>query len=139
LKSTYQAWYQQNKQRLAAKRKKQYAENPEYREQRLEAARRYRRGERTPPVSLVPPDALISFAEAAERLDVGASTLREWRRKEYFPEPKRHNRGLWFTENQVFLLKSLKEFFQKYGNRPGKVKEERFKEVRAFIWWSNWN
>ncbi len=42
LKSNYEKWYEKNKQKLSEKRKKLYAENPEYREQRLEASRRYR-------------------------------------------------------------------------------------------------
>jgi hypothetical protein len=138
-KSSYQQqWYQKNQQRLSDKRKKLYAENPEYREQRLEASRRRRSGDQTPPVSPVPPDAPISFAQAAARLDRGVSTLREWRRNKYFPEPKRHNRAPWFTEHQVSLLKQLKDFFEVYGKRPGKVKEKQFKDVRAFIA-ANWN
>ncbi|MBV9342704.1 MAG: MerR family transcriptional regulator [Acidobacteria bacterium] len=55
-------------------------------------------------------DAPISVAEAAERIGIGISTLHEWRRKKLFPEPKHHNRGLWFTDNQVSLLEELKEF-----------------------------
>ena len=133
--STYQKWYQKNQQRLSDKRKKLYAENAEYREQRLEASRRYRRGERTLPV---PADAPISLAQAADRVGRGSSTLREWHRNKYFPEPKRHNRGLWFTENQVSLLKTLKEFFKKYRMRRGKIKQDQWKEVRAHIY-SNWN
>jgi len=134
-KSTYQKWYDKNKERVAAKRKKLYADNSEYRERALEASRRHRRGEQTPPV---PPDAPISFAQAAERLGKGTSTLREWHRKKLFPEPKRHNGRLWFTEKQVSLLEKLKEFYQVYGKRPGKVKEQLLKEVRAFIA-ANWN
>jgi len=134
-KSAYEKWYQKNKQRLSDKRKKQYAENAEYRQRALEASRRYRSGERTP---RVPANAPISLAQAAERLDVGASTLREWRRMKYFPEPKHHNRALWFTEKQVSLLKSLRDFFQKYRMRHPKVKEQRLREVRAFIC-ANWN
>ncbi len=92
------------------------------------------RGERTSP----PPADAISFSEAAKRLDIGASTLREWLRMKYLPEPKRHNRGFWFTENQVSLLKELKAFFQKYRMRPWKIKQDRLKEVLGFIW-TNWN
>jgi hypothetical protein len=61
------------------------------------------------------------------------STLRQWRRKKYFPEPKHHNRSLWFTENQMLLLKSLKEFFRVYGKRTGKIKLDRLKEWVASI------
>jgi hypothetical protein len=133
-KSSYQKWYQKNQKQLSAKRKKLYAENPEYRERALAASRRRRRGERTP---LTPADAPISFAQAADRVGIGNSTLHEWRRKKYFPEPKRHNRALWFSESQVSLLKSLKDFFQKY-RQPSKIKHARLKEARAFIS-ANWN
>jgi MerR HTH family regulatory protein len=134
-KSTYQQWYQQNKQRLSEKRKKLYADNPEYRERAMEASKRYRRGERTLPI---PADTEISFAQAADRLGIGTSTLREWRRKKLFPEPKHHNRGLWFTENQVSLLNKLKDFFKVYRMRPWKIKRDRLKELREFIG-TNWN
>lgn len=129
------SWYEKNKERLSQRRKKLYAENLAYRERALQASRRYRRGERTPPV---PADAPISFVQAAERLAIGASTLREWRTKKLFPEPKHHCRGLWFTENQVSLLKELKAFFQKYRMRPGKIKQDRLEEVKASIS-ANWN
>ena len=128
-------WYQQNKQRLSEKRKKLYAENPEYREQRREASRRYRRGERT---HHTPADTPIPLAEAAKRVGVGVSTIREWRRKKLFPEPTRHNRGFFFTENQVSLLKELKVVSRKYRMRPSKIKEERLQEVRALMS-ASWN
>lgn len=134
IESKSQKWYQKNKQRLSEKRKKLYAENPEYREQRLEASRKYKRGERTLPV---PADAPISLAEAAQRIGIGNSTLREWRRKNLFPEAQRHNGALWFTDNQVRLLEKLKEFIRKYKMRPWKLKEARLKEVREFVL-ANW-
>jgi hypothetical protein len=107
--STFGKWYEKHKQRLSEKRKKLYAEDPEYRQRQLESSRQRRRGERTLPK---PPGAPISFAQAAERAGIGVSTLHEWRRKKCFPEPKQHNRGLWFSEKQVLLLKNLKEFFR---------------------------
>jgi hypothetical protein len=136
-KSTYQKWYEKHKERISAKRKKLYAENPEYREQRIEASRRYRSGERTPPAPPVS-DGRISFQQAANRLGKGDSTLRGWRRKKYFPEPKLHNRAPWFTENQVILLGKLKECIEKYGKRRGPIKQSQLKEVQAFIA-AHWN
>jgi len=38
------SWYEKNKQQLSEKRKKLYAENPEYRERAIEASRRHRKG-----------------------------------------------------------------------------------------------
>jgi len=80
-----------------------------------------------------PPEAQISFAEAAERTGISVSTLHEWRRKKCFPEPKHYNRTLWFTDKQVLLLQNLKEFFRVYGKRPWNVKVDRLKEVVASI------
>jgi hypothetical protein len=133
--SGFRNWYEKNKQRLSEKRKKLYAENPEYRQQALEASRRRRRNEPTPPK---PPDAQISFLQAAERTGIGVSTLHEWRRKKYFPDPKRYNRTLWFSEKQVLLLKNLKEFFRVYGKRPWKIKLDRLKVVVESIC-ANWD
>jgi hypothetical protein len=39
--SYYREWYQQNKERLSAKRKKLYAENPEYRQRALESGKKH--------------------------------------------------------------------------------------------------
>jgi predicted DNA-binding transcriptional regulator AlpA len=129
-------WYKKNKQQLSEKRKKQYAEDLEYRQRAKEASRKYRRGERT---LTTPPDGLISFAKAAEHIGRKVSTLYEWRSKKYFPEPKRHNaRRLWFSEKQVLLLTKLKEVIRVYGKRRGNVKRDRLKEVIAFIV-ANWD
>src|SRR5438270_219129 len=133
--SAYQKWYREHKQQLSQQRKQRYAEDAEYRKQRLEASRRYRRGERTLPV---PADAPISLAQAAERIDIGTSTLREWRRKEVFkqklvPEAKYYKGRVWFTEKQVELLKPLKEFFRKYKMRPPKITQPILAELRASI------
>ena len=128
--SGFRNWYKHNRQRLSEKRKKLCAENPEYRQRQLEASKRYRRGERTLPT---PPGASISFAQAAKRTGIGVSTLHEWRRKKLFPEPKHHNRGLWFSEKQVLLLKNLKEFFRVNGRKPRHIKLERLKEVVASV------
>jgi hypothetical protein len=131
----YRSWYEKNKQRLSERRKKLYVENPEYRQRVLEASRKRRRGEPT-----LPPqhDARISFADAAERVDISVSTLHDWRRKKYFPEPKHHSRGLWFSEKQVLLLNNLKEFFTLYGKRRWNMKKNQLKEVVASIC-SHWD
>jgi hypothetical protein len=128
--SAFQRWYKKNKQVLSEKRKKLYAEDLEYRQRALENSRKRRRGEST---LTTPPDALISFAEAAERIGVSVSTLHEWRRKQLLPEPKHNNGRLWFSEKQVVLLTRLKEVIRVYGKRRGKVKWDRLKEVVASI------
>ena len=132
--SAFQRWYGKKKQWHSEKRKKRYAEDPEYRQRALEASRRYRRGERTLPT--LPDDAQIPFAQAAQAIGVSDSTLQTWRSKKYFPEPKHHNGHLWFSEKQVLLLKDLKDRI--YGKRRWYMKWDRFKEVLASIW-ANWD
>ena len=133
-KSKFAIWYDENKEDLSAKRKKQYAEDAEYRQRAVENSRRNRRGERIPQ----PADAQISFSEAVKLLGIGLGTLRAWRLKKYFPEPTHCKGGLWFNQKQVELLKNLKEFFKKYGKRPGKFTNNLFVEVKAAIA-SKWN
>jgi MerR HTH family regulatory protein len=131
-KSSYQKWYEQNKQELSQKRKQRYSEDAEYRQRAVEASRRYRRGEGTAPP---PANAPISLAEALKRLDVKASTLRDWRRQGWFPQPKRYQGRIWFTEKQLGLLQRVKELFQVYRMHPSK--KDRLKELRDFIR-ANW-
>jgi predicted nucleic acid-binding protein len=52
----YQEWYQQNKQRLSEKRKRLYAEDPDYRERALNAAKTRRASELPQPI----PDGLTA-------------------------------------------------------------------------------
>jgi hypothetical protein len=134
-RNNFSTWYEKNKERLSEKRKKLYAEDPEYRKRALEASRSRKRGKRG---LLIPPDAPISFAEAAARTGIGVSTLHEWRRKEYFPEPKHYQRTLWFSETQVLLLGNLKQFFATYGKRRWNTKQALLREVIASIS-ANWN
>jgi hypothetical protein len=130
--SSFRRWYNANKQRLSEERKKRYAQDPEYRQRQLESSKRYRRGERCLPN---PPAAPISFTQAAERTGIGVTTLHEWQKKQYFPEPQHHNRGLWFSEKQVFLLKNLKD--RVYKKRRWYMKSDRFQEVIASTF-GNW-
>ena len=38
--------------------------------------------------------------------------LREWRRKNYFPEPHDRDGRLWFMSHQVQLLRRVEQFFR---------------------------
>src|SRR5437762_14367365 len=77
MQSSYQKWYQQHKQELSEDRKKRYREDPEYRQNLIEASRRYRACELTPAL----PAGLLCLKDAAQRIGVGLSTIRGWRRK----------------------------------------------------------
>ena len=127
--STFRKWYQQNKERLSAKRKKLYAKDPEYRQRALEAGKRRADTEASSMIT-----GHVFLAQAAQDLDITISTLREWRRKHYFPEPKRQNGRLWFTEHQVFLLKSLQEFFKVNGRKTWKSNRHTLKALVQSVW-----
>ena len=127
--SGFRKWYQQNKERLAAKRKKLYAENPEYRQRVLAASKNY-----TESGAKSMLDGHVFFTQAAQDVDITISTLRQWRKKHYFPEPKHHNGRLWFTEHQVFLLKSLQEFFKVNGRKTWKSNRHTLKALVQSVW-----
>jgi hypothetical protein len=127
--SSFSRWYKANRERVLAKRKQRYAQDPEYRQRAVEASRRRRRGEVAP--TTPPDDAPISFREAVERVGVSGSALHSWRRHKLFPEPKRYGGQLWFSQQQVLLLKHLKD--RVYGKRRWYMKSDRFKEVIASI------
>jgi hypothetical protein len=129
--SSFRRWYAKNKERLSHERRQRYAQDPKYRQRALEASRSRRHGERG--LTTTPEDAPISFAQAAERIGRHVSTLHEWRRKKYFPEPKHYSSRLWFGEGQVLLLTKLKEFLRANGRKPRSIKLERLKKVVAFI------
>lgn len=129
-KSKSSVWYERHKEEVSQKRKEKYASDAEYRQRRLEASRKYHRGERTP---ATPPNAPFLMVEAAKRVGIGYSTLRGWCRHKLFPEPIRYKRGLWFTEHQLSLLIKLKDFFRKHRMTEGKIKMQLLGEVCASI------
>ena len=52
-----------------------------------------------------------------EELGVTVWVLREWRRKNYFPEPYRRDGRLWFTSRQVQWLEQRPAVFVQHGSR----------------------
>lgn len=128
----FKSWYQKNKERLAEKKRKRYQEDPEYRAKAMERSKAQRKTTPTP----ITDGYSVSFAEAAKELGVSLWTLREWRKRNYFPEPKERNGRLWFTENQLMLLQKLQEFFV----LNGRIKEgtkEKMNELVSLLF-ANW-
>jgi hypothetical protein len=115
MSSYYSDWYQANKQRLSEKRKKKYAEDPEYREKAIGRARGYR--QMTGGFDGRPPQYSIDSKTAAEMLEVSPYTLLTWRKKQYYPAPANFSNKFYFTERQVDLLRQLREFLYKYSYR----------------------
>lgn len=127
-------WYAKNKQRLSEKRAKRYAEDAGYRE----AALKRSRAQRKKKVVTFPADGYtVSFAHMADQLGVTTWVLREWRRKNYFPEPRHRDHRLWFTPDQAMLLRRLKTFFDDHGVRVSESKREALTSVTALVY-ANW-
>lgn len=110
---SWDAWYAKNRARLSEKRARRYREDPAYRNAALKRSRAQRGTKKAP----VQGPYTVSFNDAAQDLDVTVWVLREWRRKNYFPEPHHAGGRLWFTPQQVSLLAELKHFFRVHGAR----------------------
>lgn len=133
--ATFKDWYAVNKVPLSEKRAKRYKEDPEYRAAviaRSAAARALQRGQATPP------GYAHHMADTAEALGITIWTLREWRKKNYFPEPLEYKSRMWFTQAQIGLLNNLKSFFSRKGNRISKANKPALDDLVSLIY-SNWS
>jgi hypothetical protein len=130
----YKKWYDDNKQKLLDKRKKRYHEDATFREKQLDRSRKQREAKTEP----VKDGYVVPFSTAADHIGVTIWTLREWRKKDYFPEPKHRNRRLWFTDNQVLWLEKLQHFFIENGFRVSERKLKPLQELVGLIY-ANWN
>src|SRR5271157_4248980 len=90
----FRQWYQDHKKELSDKRKKLYAEDAAYRNARKEASKAQNGRNRV----AAPAGYSIALEVAAEQVGITVWAMREWRRKNYFPEPLHHAGRLWFTE-----------------------------------------
>lgn len=126
-------WYAKNKQRLAEKRAKRYAEDPAYREAALRRSREQRLKGKTPVLD----GTTVPFKDMATALGVTTWTLREWRRKNYFPEPANRDGRLWFHPDQRVLLQGLVSFFGEYGTRLSAASQRDLDLLTATIF-ANW-
>jgi hypothetical protein len=84
---SWDAWYAKNKSRLSEKRAKRYKEDAAYREAAKLRSRLQRETKKAP----VATEYTVSFNDAAQQLGITVWLLREWRRKNYFPEPHRRD------------------------------------------------
>lgn len=132
-KFSWDQWYQENKARLSEKRAKRYREDPDY---RAAALRRSSRQRKKKPESITDGHT-IAFRDMAEALGVTVCVLREWRRKNYFPEPYHREGRLWFTPHQQNLLQKLGKFFNTHGVRIGPSQRPALEERIALLY-SNW-
>lgn len=110
----YAGWYKDNKERLAKKRAARYQNDPAYREKIIANAAKARMKKRG---VVIPEGYSYHMVDAAEILGVTIWQLREWRKKNWFPEPMENGGRLWFTANQITLLQGLRDFLNAHGNR----------------------
>jgi hypothetical protein len=133
-KSSFQKWYDKHKGELAEKRALRYRNDPEYRQAALTRSRIARASR---PRQEVPSEYSHTMAGAAEEVGVTIWTLREWRKKNYFPEPKDIGGKKWFTQNQVNLMNSLRGFFEENGIRVSARVRPALEGLISLIY-SNW-
>jgi hypothetical protein len=131
---TFAVWYEANKDKLSQKRKEQYANDPEYRAKvlaRSEAFRLARRG-----VSSLP-GYEFNMQQAADQVGVTLWTLREWRKKNYFPEPLEYQGKLMFNASQIELLQGLRKFFDDHGVRTSAANRPALEDLTSLVY-ANW-
>lgn len=130
--SPFQRWYRINKQTFSEKRKERYKTDPEYRAKALE--NRKRQTQRTPKVSDTKPEVYsFGFMSVCQELEVSAWRLRNWGENSYYPQPYWHGGKMWFTQQQVYLLKQIATFFKKHGARITAQAKEELQELVAFV------
>jgi len=130
---SWDAWYAKNKTRLSVKRAKRYREDVGYRNAALARSRAQRGTKKPTPAG----DHTVSFNDAAQTLGVTVWVLREWRRKDYFPEPTRRDGRLWFAPWQVNNLSFLVDYFAKHGSRVSEQTRAGLEDIVRLIY-ANW-
>ena len=133
-KSLFADWYKKNKTALAATRKNRYDNDPVYRAKVLAASQAARMARRGTPL---PEGYAHHMADTAELLGVTIWTLREWRKKSYFPEPLAYGGRMWFTGNQLQQLQALKGFFVRRGRRMSESARPALEDLVSLIY-ANW-
>lgn len=130
---SWDQWYQENKGRLSEKRAKRYRDDPEYRQKALDRSRQQRAAQKVP----VTTPYTVSFNDAAQTLGITVWVLREWRRKNYFPEPHRREGRLWFSFSQVSWLRRIQAFFEQHGARVVDANRAALENVTGLVY-ANW-
>lgn len=134
-KNAYKDWYARNKEKLAQRRAERYKSDPAYREKVISASREHRRNNKGPSV---PEGYSFTMSSASDALGISIWTLREWRKKDYFPEPLDFKGCRWFTEGQVAMLARLRDFFELHGTRVKKGDRQDFDDLVSLVY-ANWS
>lgn len=132
-KTHYNEWYKKHAKEYNAKRREQYAADPELRRKRAEAAREQRRRK----ASLPKPDSgriyrelngrrveVVRIGTAAESIGRTVQVIRGWEAKKLVPPPVFPSGKRYYTFYQVELLRELAETINEY-----RYSKERAKQV----------
>lgn len=133
--SSFKEWYDNGgNKKLSKKRKERYKNDPLYRQNAINKA-----ADRRKLVKLVPPpDGYVcTLEDVAKRMGCSIWTVREWRRKNYFPEPLVHKGRMMFTEQQLLMLWKLFDFFLENGKRLKEADKDKLDNLVAIVY-SNW-
>lgn len=132
--SSFSKWYEGNKDKLSQQRKERYRTDPEYRQKVIQRSLEHRMAKRG---DEIPPGYEHHMAGAAEIIGVTIWSLREWRKKNYFPEPLEFKGRRWFTGNQLQLLIRLRQFFDQRGVRTRAADKADLSDLVDLIY-GNW-
>lgn len=133
---TYQRWYEKHKQELSQKRKLRYQNDPAYRQKILD--RKHKQLEKAKAEHQPPAGYVHTMQDVADGLGVTVWTIREWRKKGYFPAPLKCGRNLLFTDAQFYLLRKLEDFLQAHGKRLSRASRDKLQDEINLIH-ANWN
>jgi hypothetical protein len=128
-------WYAKNKDALQARRRAKYAADAELRARKIAQVAQHRERLRASKPQR-PEEYNVSFSRASELLGVTVWVIRGWVQKKYIPNPYKHGKQLWFTTDQVNLMKELNVFLQNNG-RVMKNSRSQLEDITNYVW-SNW-
>lgn len=132
-KSFREWYYSGGKDRLAAQRKLRYQLDPTYREAVKARAAEYRK--RVRPAQN---HSGITLKDAAELLEISSWTLHSWRSHHYYPEPLKISGKPVFLQNQVQLLRLIRDFFRKYPKRSSAGHRDELQNIVQVVH-HNWD
>jgi len=127
-------YYQRNRERNNERRRARYQSDPEHRAKLAGIAAEKWRAKAKAKAKVRPSAYVYDLQGAAEQLGISFWTLREWKQKNYFPQPAVFNGKMWVTQNQLLLLSKLKEAMARSGRS---TRQERVDLAIAMVY-CNW-
>lgn len=134
-KEQFGAWYNKNAERLAERRKLKYATDEEYRNKAKARAELQREALKAARPVLT--DGMVKMKDVCQTLNVGAWTLSNWKHLGYYPQPAKFQGSPVFTEKQVDLLKTIKQFFLDHPTRSAGDHRGELEVITATVH-NNW-